>query len=55
VTFDISEKDLAYWHLAEGASLGSEGEYTFSAEPGEFHVWIAPNSAEGQFAAFVLQ
>ena len=55
VTLDISEKDLAYWHLAEGASLGSEGEYTFSAEPGEFHVWIAPNSAEGQFAAFVLQ
>jgi beta-glucosidase len=55
VTFDISEKDLAYWHLAEGASLGSEGEYTFSAEPGEFHVWIAPNSAEGQPAAFVLQ
>ena len=55
ITFNISEKDLAYWHLAEGASLGSEGEYTFSAEPGEFHVWIAPNSAEGQFAAFVLQ
>ena len=55
VTFDISEKDLAYWHLAEGASLGSEGEYIFAAEPGEFHVWIAPNSAEGQFAAFVLQ
>ena len=55
VTFDISEKDLAYWHLAEGVSLGSEGEYIFSAEPGEFHVWIAPNSAEGQFAAFVLQ
>ena len=55
VTFDISEKDLAYWHLAEGVSLGSEGEYIFSAEPGEFHVWIAPNSAEGQFTAFVLQ
>lgn len=55
VTFDISEKDLAYWHLEKGASLGSEGEYTFSAEPGEFHVWIAPNSAEGQPAAFVLQ
>lgn len=55
VTFDISEKNLAYWHLAEGVSLGSEGEYIFSAEPGEFHVWIAPNSAEGQFAAFVLQ
>ena len=55
ITFNISEKDLAYWHLAEGASLGSEGEYAFSAEPGEFHVCIAPNSAEGQFAAFVLQ
>ena len=54
VTFEISEKDLAYWHLAEGVSLGSEGEYTFSAEKGDFHVWIAPNAAEGEYAEFAL-
>ena len=54
VTFEISEQDLAYWHLAEGVSLGSEGEYTFSAEKGDFHVWIAPNAAEGEYAQFTL-
>ena len=54
VTFEISEQDLAYWHLAEGVSLGSEGEYTFSAEKGDFHVWIAPNAAEGEYAEFAL-
>ena len=54
VTFEISEQDLAYWHLAEGVSLGSEGEYTFSAEKGDFHVWIAPNAAEGEYAPFTL-
>jgi beta-glucosidase len=54
VTFEISEQDLAYWHLAEGVSLGSEGEYTFSAEKGDFHVWIAPNAAEGEYVQFAL-
>ena len=54
VTFEISEQDLAYWHLAEGVSLGSEGEYTFSAEKGDFYVWIAPNAAEGEYAQFTL-
>jgi beta-glucosidase len=54
VTFEISEQDLAYWHLAEGVSLGSEGEYTFSAEKGDFYVWIAPNAAEGEYAEFAL-
>ena len=54
VTFEISEQDLAYWHLAEGVSLGSEGEYTFSAEKGDFHVWIAPNAEEGQYIPFTL-
>ena len=24
-------------------------------EPGEFHVWIAPNAAEGTPAKFILQ
>jgi beta-glucosidase len=55
VTFEISEQELAYWHLAEGATLGSDGEYAFSAEKGEFHVWIAPNAAEGEYATFELK
>ena len=54
VSFEISEQDLAYWHLAEGVTLGSEGEYVFSAEKGDFRVWIAPNAAEGKYAPFTL-
>ena len=54
VTFEISEQDLAYWHLADGVTLGSDGEYAFSAEKGDFHVWIAPNAAEGQYIPFTL-
>jgi hypothetical protein len=34
--------------------LGSEGEYVFSAEKGDFRVWIAPNAAEGEYACFAL-
>ena len=55
VSFTITEEDLAYWHLAEGVTLGADGEYAFSAEPGDFHVWIAPNAAEGQAAKFTLK
>lgn len=55
VTFTLTPEDLAYWHLAEGVTLGADGAYTFSAEPGDFHVWIAPNSAEGTPALFTLQ
>ena len=55
VHFHISEKDLAYWHLAEGITLGADGAYTFSAEPGDFHIWIAPNAAEGTHAKITLQ
>lgn len=54
VSFEISEQDLAYWHLAEGVTLGSDGEYVFSAEKGDFHVWITPNAAEGQYIPFTL-
>ena len=54
VSFEISEQDLAYWHLAEGVTLGSDGEYAFSAEKGDFHVWIAPNAAEGEYVQFAL-
>ena len=55
VSFTITEEDLAYWHLAEGVTLGADGEYAFSAEPGDFHVWIAPNAVEGQAAKFTLK
>ncbi len=55
VTFELTEEDLAYWHLSEGASLGSAGQYTFSAEKGDFHVWIAPNAEEGEYAEFTLK
>ena len=55
VTFEITDKDLAYWHLADGVTLGADGAYAFSAESGDFHVWIAPNSAEGQPAKMRLQ
>ena len=55
VRFEIAEQDLAYWHLAEGITLGSDGAYAFSAEKGEFHVWIAPNAAEGEHTTFLLK
>ena len=55
VTFELTEEDLAYWHLAEGVILGADGAYAHSAEPGDFHVWIAPNAAEGQPAKFTLK
>ena len=55
VYFDLTADDLAYWHLAEGLTLGADGAYTLSAEPGDFHIWIAPNAAEGRHAEFKLQ
>ena len=55
VSFELTTDDLAYWHLAEGVTLGADGVYTFSAEPGDFHIWIAPNSAEGIPSKFTLQ
>ena len=55
VTFELTEEDLAYWHLAEGVTLGADGAYARSAEPGDFHVWIAPNAAEGTPAKFALK
>ena len=55
VFFSLTAEDLAYWHLAEGVTMGADGAYTFSAEPGDFHVWIAPNAAEGVPAIFILK
>ena len=55
VSFTLTEDDLAYWHLAPGITMGADGGYTRSAEPGGFHLWIAPNSAEGTPVKFTLQ
>ncbi|MGN1248246.1 MAG: fibronectin type III-like domain-contianing protein, partial [Paludibacteraceae bacterium] len=54
VSFVLTEDDLAYWHLADGVTLGADGAYTCSAEAGEFRVWIAPNAAEGESKTFHL-
>ena len=44
VEFKLTEKDLAYW----------DNKFGFKAEPGDFTVWIAPNSADGSSAEFEL-
>ncbi len=55
VQFTLSEDDLAYWHLADGVTLGADGRYVRSAEPGDFQVWISRSSAEGTPVRFRLQ
>ena len=55
VSFSLTESDLAYWHLAKGITLGADGKYEHTAEPGDFHLWISPSSAEGTPAHLVLQ
>ena len=55
VVFTLTRDDLAYWHYAEAITLGADGGYERSAEPGRFQVWIAPNAAEGCPAAFHLR
>lgn len=55
VSFLLTESDLAYWHLAKGITLGADGKYEHTAEPGDFHLWISPSSAEGTPARLVLQ
>jgi len=44
VTFTLNRDDLAFYHPELG----------FIAEPGEFTVWIGPNSKEGLFSRFTL-
>ncbi len=44
VEFKLTENDLAYW----------DNKFGFEAEPGDFTVWIAPNSADGLSAEFEL-
>ena len=55
ISFTLTEDDLAYWHLAHGITLGADGAYTRSAEPGDFLLWIAPDSSEGTPVKFTLQ
>lgn len=45
VQFRITEKDLAFY----GADL------KFNAEPGDFHLWVGPNSEEGIKTTFSLK
>lgn len=55
VSFSLTESDLAYWHLAKGITLGADGKYEHTAEPGDFLLWISPSSAEGTPVKFTLQ
>lgn len=55
VSFSLTESDLAYWHLAKGITLGADGKYEHTAEPGDFLLWISSSSAEGTPARLVLQ
>lgn len=55
VAFTLTRDDLAYWHYADHITLGADGGYQRSAEPGRFQVWIAPDAADGTPAEFVLR
>ena len=55
VTFTLTRDDLAYWHYADDITLGADGGYRCSAEPGRFQVWIAPDAADGTPAHFTLK
>ncbi len=55
VSFSLTESDLAYWHLAKGITLGADGKYEHTAEPGDFLLWISPSSAEGTPVKFALR
>lgn len=55
VSFTLTRDDLAFWHYPADLTLGADGAYVRTAEPGQFQVWIAPNAAEGEPAEFVLR
>lgn len=55
VVFEITPEMLAYWHYDKALTMGADGAYEFSAEPGRFEVFIAPNADAGQPAAFLLK
>ena len=54
VSFTLTRDDLAFWHYPADLTLGADGAYVRTAEPGQFQVWIAPDAAEGEPAMFNL-
>lgn len=44
VYFSLTAKDLAFWNK----------DMQFRAEPGQFHVWVGPNSVQGLQEEFIL-
>lgn len=54
VSFTLTRDDLAFWHYPADLTLGADGAYVRTAEPGQFQVWIAPNAAEGTPLMFNL-
>lgn len=55
IEFEITPEMLAYWHHTADHVPGRDGDYEFSAEPGAFQVWIAPNADAGEPASFCLK
>lgn len=54
VSFTLTRDDLAFWHYPVDLTLGADGAYVRTAEPGQFQVWIAPDAAEGTPLMFNL-
>ena len=44
ITFEITASQLGFWH----------NDNTYYAEPGEFNVWISPDSQSGELTSFEL-
>lgn len=55
VVFEITPDMLSYWHYDKNLTMGADGAYEFSAEPGAFSVWIAPNADAGAPKRFCLK
>lgn len=55
VSFEITPDMLRYWHYDSHSTMGADGAYEFSAEPGRFSVWIAPNADAGTAKQFTLK
>lgn len=55
VVFEITPEMLSYWHYDSKNTMGADGAYEYSAEPGMFSVWIAPNADAGSAKRFELK
>lgn len=55
VVFEITPQMLAYWHYSPNLTLGADGQYEYSAEPGRFSIWITSNADAGEPAHFWLK